>query len=404
MLRLTRLREYFRTSLWALPTAIVVAAVLLGLGLIEIDRAGGWSESAFPLFGGTPVGARSALTVVAGSTLSLTGVVFSITMIVLQLASSQYSPRVLTAFLADYETKVALGVFLGTFSLSLTTLLAVHDGSGADDAFVPRIAVTASFVAALVSVGVLIRFIHHVMHSVRVSTIVRRLADETERELTRLPSLCPNGCAEPWTGPPGEGGRLVLAPRSGVVVDIDRTALVTWAAERSLRVQVTRPVGAYVTQGLPLLGIFDDEGDAAEPDLGSLVSVAEERDIRNDPVYGIMLLVDIALRALSPGVNDPRTAVLVLDQLERLLIVVSRTELPVGVYADAEGETRVWVSEPDWETYVRTALEEIIDFGQDSRMLRVRLLDLLADLDAVVSAPTDVLDVLAQRVRAAAER
>ncbi|WP_404312286.1 DUF2254 domain-containing protein [Agrococcus terreus] len=372
---------------WVLPLAIVAVAVALGAMLPEIDRAIG--DRLPYLFEGGPEGARALLGTIAGAMISVTGLVFSITMVVVQLASSQYSPRVLGDFLASRLTQATLGTFAATFAYALTVLRSVRGDAGLGGAFVPQLAVSAAFLLVLVSVCLFLAFIHHITRSIQVSTIVSRLGGTTlEAAATCLPEPSALGARlgdETWTPPVGMRALEVAAVEHGSVVELDHRGLVARAAEHDAIIEVLPQVGDFVVEGRIALRVWRP-ADAPELDeavvdrIRGLVAVEQDRRSEQDPALGVRKLVDIAERALSPGVNDPTTAVQVLDQLHRVVrLAVGRGDLPAVVVA--EGSTRLVHRPQRVEQLVALALREPLHYGRGSLQVPRRIASMLDDLE-----------------------
>ena len=375
-----RLLERVRSAFWFVPATCVVAAAGLALALVQLDEKLQRDGGGFAFAGG-PESARSLLSAMASSMLSLTALVFSITVVVLQLTSSQFSPRVLRTFLRDRQNQLTLGVFTATFVYALIALREVRGQDGLVDLFVPGITISVAFGLVLVSVALFVAYIHHIVNSIRVVKIIDRIRIETESTIDRLIDRD----AQPVPLPPASDGpvREVPAARSGAVVAVDVDRLVRLAAEADIVLRVVPQIGEFVPEGAPLLQapVGANVDDAA---LGEAVQLDIERDTRHDVAFGVRQLVDIAERALSPGINDPTTAVQCLDQLHTLLRRLGTRTLPTGAYTDRGGAVRVIVPTMGWDDYVALALDEVRHWGSESLQVHRRLRVLLGDLLTVV--------------------
>jgi uncharacterized membrane protein len=322
--------------------------------------------------------ARTLLSTMAAALLTFTGVVFSLTLVALQMASTQYSPRVLRSFVRKPAVKAALAVFLATFIYSVTLLS--HLGSVTQAHTVPRGAVALAFLLVLASVLVFLGYAHTAVRSLRVSYLLQDIADETVNPLT---SLFADGAAYVKTAPPDFSGRpwtiSALEPER-VLMHIDLHALVaaTKADESCLRLRV--PVGAYVLVGEPLLDVYGPR-KPNEAALRKAFSWSPARTLRLDPLYGVRQLVDIACRALSPAVNDPTTAVQALDRLEGLVARVSEAPDPTGLFCDSDRTVRVLRIEPTWDRLFALAFTEVAQFGIDQPQISRRLRSVCEDLE-----------------------
>ena len=259
--------------------------------------------------------------------ISFTGLVFSITIVVLQLTSSQFSPRVLHMFLHDRFNQFALGVFVATFVYGLVVLRAVR-GTAQVDPFVPQVAVTTSFGFVITSVVVFLAYIHHITQTIRAATIIATIGKETADLLERrFPADAAHGYDQsrgqdrgrgPVAQVPSGPVNLVEAPQAGVVLRVDDDVLLALAEDSGSTLRLLRAVGEFVPTGAPLIAVHGQRLPG-EDRLRRAVHLGTERSMEEDVGFGLRQLVDIAERALSPGVNDPTTAVQVIDQVHDLL-------------------------------------------------------------------------------------
>lgn len=391
------LYDRLRGSLLTVPLALVAAGFGLALGAVEIDRAISRSGNTFAFTGG-PQSARDVLSAIASTMLSFTGLVFSVTIVTLQLTSSQFSPRALRNFLRDPISQVSLGVFLATFVFALTALREVRGSDGLVDRFVPGTAISAAFVLVGLSVVLFVGYIHHIAQSIRAVNIIGRIAAETRRSIDRVfpddAAADDDDRSRNGAGLQVAGGRVLPAPRSGVVQLVDGPALARMVADADLVAAVLVPVGDFVPEGAPLLRVAPDndrEGDRAARDLRRLdrnlcrtVLIGDERTMEGDPAFGFRQLVDIAERALSPGINDPTTAVQCIDQIHALLRRIAGRDEPEAVQRDADGRPRVLLPVPTWEVLVQLGFDEIRHWGTSSIQVRRRLQLALDDLAGAV--------------------
>jgi uncharacterized membrane protein len=382
-LRWSSLREQLRTSLWPTPVGVTLVCAGAAFGLVQLDRALSSDFAGWYVYGGRADGARELLSTIASSMLTIAGLVFSITILVLQLASSQFSPRVLRTFLQDSVTQWAMGMFLGSFVYALVLLPEVRsEGPGGRD-FVPGIAVFGAFMLALASIAFFVRYIHHMAHSIRASTIVVRVARETHESVERL---YPERVLEDTTSshrlPADPPARVVEnCGEAGVVIDVDTDALMQIAVERDVLIAVLPRVGNFVPRGAPIAQLWG-ASDVSDVQAERWVVLAHERTPRKDAAFGFRQLVDIAVRALSPGVNDPTTAVEVVDRLHDLLRSLVQRDIPSPLRMDGSGRLRLVLPRPDFADYVQLSFEEIRLYGAGSvqviRRARAALRDLIA--------------------------
>jgi uncharacterized membrane protein len=369
---------------WPIPALCVVVAAGLSIGLLQVDESLQRGGTRFAFTGG-PESARSLLSTIATSTLSLTALVFSITILVLQLASSQFSPRALRSFLRDRESQLTLGVFLATFVFSLIALRAVRGREGLVDRFVPGVTISVAFLLVVLSVGFFVRYIHHIAQSIRVTTLIERIGEETRQTIARLHR--PDADAGQRLPELDDRGRVVAAEVHGSVVHVDVERLVAMARALNGVIAVVPRVGGFVAAGQPVLRVVTAtaiENGVRDEDLRVAVRLEPERSAEQDVGFGLRQLVDIAERALSPGTNDPSTAVQCLDQLHDLLRHLGTSAYPSAVRCDDDGEVRVIVHFGTWEEHVALALDELRLWGRSSLQVRRRMEALVVDLLGVV--------------------
>ena len=374
--RTTRFGEALRTGFWAVPTACVLLSVLLAVGLVELDRAldDGLGELAF---GAGPDGAREVLSAITTSMITFTGLVFSITIVVLQLTSSQFSPRVLRTFLRDRQTQLSLGVFVATFVYAVMVLRTVDSTDGAR--FVPAVATTVGVGLLLLSVGVFVAYIHHVATAIQVSSLVRAVGDETRAAIERrLPAELP-----PPPAPPALGAatRRLASPSYGVVTAVDDARLVRLASDAGVVLVLAVELGSFVPEGAPVLDVHGD-GPLDDRAVARCVRLGKDRTMEQDVAFGFRQLVDVAERALSPSTNDPTTAVQALDELHDLLRRLVSRHLPDGVHRDADGRVRLVTPAPRFDRFLDLALVEVEQYGADALPVQARIDELLRDLAA----------------------
>ena len=326
---------------------------------------------------GGPSSARSLLQAISSSMLTLTALVFSITLVVLQLASSQFSPRVLRTFLHDRRIQLSLGIFTATFVYALVVLREVRGEDGVVGTFVPGVAISVGFGLTVVSVAVLVAYIHHITQSIRVVNIIARLGRETARTIEREHphDMAPVVVRRERDVDP----RVVCARRAGVVVVVQQRHLVELAERADASVQLVPRVGDFVPCGAPLMEVRGGDG-FDEEEARRAVLLEPERSVRQDVAFGFRQLVDIAEKALSPGVNDPTTAVQCLDQIHDLLRRLCERPYPTGTHLDGHGRVRLLVPSATWSDHVSLALDEVRHWGAGSLQVHRRMRALLLDL------------------------
>jgi len=355
-----------RSSLWFVPTLLVIAGAAAAGVLVELDirfaEAIGrqrWQ----PLLNAGAEGARGMLTAIASSMITVAGVAFSITIVTLSLASTQYTPRILRNFMRDRGNQFVLGTFVAIFTYCLIVLRTVRGGSEEDGGgFVPLVAVAFGMLLALLSIGCLIFFIHHVAASIQASTILKAIADETA---AAIDDLHPEQLgdfeerrAAAASAPPATDWRNILATRSGYLQHGDADGLLSFAKKHDACVRLECAPGDFITAGLPLVALNREVDDDAAAALRRLFVIGAFRTIDQDAGFGIRQIVDIAMKALSPGVNDTSTAVSCIDYLGVLLARLAPRRLQAPLCAET-GEQRILAEAPTFDHLVAKSFDEI---------------------------------------------
>lgn len=398
---MTRLRaawESIRTTYWAVPSVMAVTAIGLSVAMIRVD------EVLTPKFIGTlswvytggPEGARAVLSTIAASMITVAGVTFSITIVALTLASQQFGPRLLRSFLRDLGNQIVLGTFVSTFIYCLLVLRTVR---GIDDAqFVPHLAVTLGVVLAMLSLGVLIFFIHHVSTSIQASQIIANVAADLDRAVVRLfpeqlghergAALATNGSM--WPGEFDRNTHVVPATSNGYVQAVDEDALLTLATRRDVVLRIDAKPGRFVRHGTTLVTVWSTASvdDGLCESIRAAFIVGSARTPTQDVEFFVDQLVELAVRALSPGINDPGTARMCLDRLGQTLCQVARREMPASCRYDADGRLRVMARPIAFENLATAAFDEIRRYGRSSVAVTVHLLDVIRDVaECVIREP-----------------
>ncbi len=328
-----------------------------------------------------PAVAQVILGSIATSIMTVVSIVFAILLMTLTLASTQFSPRILVSFVRDRTTQWTLGVFLGTFSYCMAALPAAR---ALPRPFVPVVTVTGAMLLALICVGWLVYFINHISRSISVNHIVDRIARETEQVIGELmpDTQGPFPPTERGDEFPVGASSPILCRQSGYIRYVNVSHLVALAKAYRIRIQIERRVGQFVPAGVPLIRVFRADRLPADGAFHLLASfdMGPMRTLQQDVEFGIIQIVDIALRAMSPAVNDPSTAISCVDQLSRILIVwTNRMPPPSHHYAPPHVLRLVmpWMS---FEGLLDTAFEQIRHYGAADAALSLRLLRAYHDL------------------------
>ena len=373
------------SSLWFVPVVCVLAGVLVSIGTIAVDRASGF-ELIPRSFTGGPDAAMGILTTIAVSMVSLATLVLTITMVVVQLAMGQFSPRIVQTFLRDKPSQLAIGLFVATFA---HTMLAMREVQFDGDGQVPGIAIAVGYVLVLTSIVMLVVYVHHIGRSLRVSALIELVGDDTRRLLEQV-------YPEVRAGDPDE--HEIVAPRSGVLTAVDRRRLVDIATPADCTLHVVPAVGGFVPAGAPLIRIEGNPHDLDRKGALAALQSGLERNLDEDVAYGFRMLVDMGERSLSESAFlDPTTAVQCIDRLHDGLRQLANRVLPDGRFYDAKGHLRLTVPAMSWDAYVHLAFDEIRLAGADSPQVSRRLVAALDDLLEV--APVERRPVLADQLR-----
>jgi len=320
--------EDVNASFWLRPAMIVLGAIMLAQFLIDTDRrtlgipdfVAGW------LYSGGETGARTLLGAVAGSTIGVAGTVFAITIATLTLASTQMGPRLLRNFTEDRGNQITLGIYLGTFAYTLIVLRSVR---GVDQgAFVPQVAITGAILLALICVAMLIYFVNHVTNQINFDHVINLVYQDFRARLEKV-TADPES-EEPLTEDHWKGGVPVLHDGGGYIQQVDEGKIADWAVQNQASILLRARIGNYAFPGAAIATVIPPSADARAMMDQALV-VGPYPTPSGDLEYAVEQLVDIAVRALSPGVNDPRTATRILDRLGSALCVLATRHLPTGV-------------------------------------------------------------------------
>ena len=394
-----------------------LAAIGLAIALITLDqsiRITGNTRQVWWIYTGGPQGARAVLSTIAGSMITVAGVVFSITIVALSLASGQFGPRLLRSFIRDRSNQVVLGVFTGTF---VYCLLALRTVRGVDETeFVPGITVAAGILLALASLGVLIYFIHHVAVSIQANNIIAAVSEEMHQTLNRLwpeelgyeeDDLSEADC-EQLPDDFERQGHEVVARGHGYVAAIDNDSLLKLAKERDVIVRLMRRPGHFTIEGKPLALVWPAEKVDGEIErrLNEAFLLELNRTPYQDIEFTIDQLVEVAVRALSPGINDPFTAVTCLDWLAESLGRLAGRKLPSPYLFDDEHNLRVITRAVSFSDVADAAFNQIRQYGSGSASVMIHMLEAVATVSHVVRRPADRVALArhARLIRRACER
>jgi uncharacterized membrane protein len=383
-----------RSSFWFMPSLIVVVSIALAIALIEADVAGNdrWLAQWPRLFGAGPEGARGMMSTIAGSMMSVVGVTFSMILVVLALASSQYTSRILRNFMRSRITQVVLGVFAGIFTYCLIVLRSIRGGG--ESAFVPSLSVFFGFVLALGGVGTLMFFIHHIASSIQASSIIATVAQETTASIERLfPEKLGQGpdeddddqtpCAlSEWNW------RVVPARQSGYIQSVNNAALLRLARDRKTIVRMEHGIGEFVVRNTMLasLALEDPPDQEAIAAVQAAFSISRHRTVDQDAAFGVRQIVDVALKALSPGINDTTTAMMCVDYLTTILARIAPRQIPSSRQYE-DGELRMIAKGPSFESLLAESFDQIRSYAKGDVAMISHMLGALQTLAGLTSSP-----------------
>ncbi|HEY9310715.1 DUF2254 domain-containing protein [Williamsia sp.] len=373
--------EYLLGAMWVLPLAAMGLAIALGAGLAEVKVAES-SSYHWLVFQGTADDARSLLIGIAATTITVIALMLGLTVVALQLSSTQYSPRIVRNFLRDRPNQIVLSVFVATFAYSAAGLYTVGVSAGDRSASFPRAAVSGAIALLFLSLGALIYEVHHISHSMQIDQIMRRIGRNTTAMINSR--LADGNDDSEVTGPVPAGAVAVAAPDSGYVQTVRPEAAIDFAVGHSVHIRYAVPVGAHIVRGSPLAWVWSDIGEDVDRDQSAeavveCVRVGFERTLEQDVSFGIRQLVDIAAKALSPAVNDPYTGVQAVDQLATILAILATRRLGPTVYRPTSTAS-VTTPASDFEGYLDLACGQIRRYGATEPAIALALIEMLTSV------------------------
>ncbi len=344
-----------------------------------------------------PQVAQVILAGVAASMMTVVSIVFAILLMTLTLASMQFSPRIIVSFSKDRVTQWTLGIFLGTFSYCMAALPAARS---LPHPFAPVATVLGAMLLALTCVGWLLFFIHHISQAISVNHIVDRIAKETEGVIDDImPWPHFPGRLQQTQGPPPSPDEVAIASHeSGYIRFVDTKRLLGLAKQYRVRIRVTRRVGHFVPAGIPLAMVAkgDRLGDEGTARLLSAFDLGPTRTLQQDLEFGVLQIVDIALKAISPAVNDPSTGINCVDQLSRIVIRYVSRQTPDELLFDPPGVVRVSLGWIQFPRLLDAAFEQIRMYAKGDLAVSLRLLRAFGDIAATTTDP-DYRQILIER-------
>lgn len=392
--------DRIRASFWFVPAIMALGAVALALVSITLDETvKDWSALGLKwIFSGDAEGAATILGTLAGSMITITGVVFSMTLVALSLTSSQLGPRLLHNFMSDTTTQVVLGTFVSTFLYCLLILRTVRRAE--DAAFVPHLSVSLAVLFAVVSVAVLIYFIHHVSLSIQANEIMAKVGTELDEGIeclfpVRLGSGGPRISAKQpsvdFLDAFDQTARPVCSTEDGYLQFIDGDGLIELAEKENIVIRLARPPGHYMVAGCPLAMVWPENrlSDTLKDRIHAAFALGNQRTPGQDIEFSVNQLVEIAVRALSPGVNDPFTAVSCVDHLGSALCRLAQRELPSQYRYDEQDQLRLIAPVVTFAEITDAAFNQIRQYGRSSAAVTIRMLETIAVIAEFAHRPEE---------------
>jgi len=380
----TDFRQRIAVSLWFVPTIFAVAAIGAANLTVWLDARVDAPIGVRPDLVSDPGSAATFAGAIAAATLAFVAVVFATTLVAIQLAASQYSPRTVRIFIRSRVTRVTLGLFLATFVFSAIILVSNRASVTSAKQFAPVVSVSTLLALTVATVFGFVAYLHGVVRLMRVQYLLEAIAAESRRAIEEnFPSASAYVDAGPAPPDPAPR-RLSYTGTAGVITAIDLHSLVELCRQQECWLELTVAVGEYLAHGTPVALVHG--GDLRDRDVTRFFLIRGERTFVQDPAFGFRQLVDIAIRALSPAVNDPTTGVQAIDRISDLLAITGRRLDPAGWRVDSSGTVRVKRKLRNFDGLLVLSLTEIIRYGADAPQVTRRLHAVLDELEATLPA------------------
>ncbi len=397
-----------RQSFWLIPALMTGAAILLSFMTIGIDHLAlrRHDGQLWWFYSGGPDGARTILSVIAGSMITIAGVVFSITIVVLSLASTQFGPRLIRNFMNVRANQMVLGTFVATFTYGIIVLRTVN--ATVEQYFVPNFSVMVAIIMSLLSLGVMIFFIHSIAESIQAQHILARIRSDLESAVDRLfpekldheQDLPQTSVRREYRTPIGSDRDTcpVKAMRSGYLRSTDYDALMGIALENSLIIHVAYRPGDFITRGSTLVTVRPGRlvDESLSKKINAIFIMGPERTLEQDVEFAISQLVEVAVRALSPGINDPITAITCIDWLGAALCQMANRKLSASHVYDEKHQLRLICKPFSYEGMVNAAFNMIRQNSQSVPAVSIHLLETIATIAAQVRRKEDISALMRQ--------
>jgi uncharacterized membrane protein len=381
--KMGRLKMLIRHAFWIFPTLALLAGLATATFVVRLDFTTSASLGGLLTTGG-PTGARNLVETVASTSLTVVTIAFSVTIVALQVAATQYSPRVPRQFIRDRATQMTLAIFIFTFVYSLSVLRSIHEG----EQFVPQFAVTLAFIFALFSVGGFVFFIHHIVHAIRIEHILRSLEKSTVAAIKANYERRTDEDPKPELPEIPSHAIPILASSSGIIQRINAELMVDYAEKNDLIIRYVQELGDQAVMDTALAWVWSCDPDEGLQDLKSEIQrrivkslqLGRERSVQADVAFGLTQLVDIALRAMSTAINDPTTACASIRSAEIVLVQLCKHKLGDQVFCDKDGTSRIAVPRRPFEAYLDMVVTPLRHTCPDDVAVMLRLCEMLADV------------------------
>lgn len=381
--KLSKLWDQLHSSYWFIPAVMAVAATGLAFIMLSLDRSGKADINYWWIYTGGADGARSLLEAVAGSMVSVAATAFSITIVALQLAASNFGPRLLRNFMQDTGNQFALGTFISTFIYCLLVLRTIHGEGDGYSLFVPQLSVTVGILLAIISIGVLIYFIHHASTIIQASHIIINVSDDLDKTIKRLfPEKVGEGETEQDVTASipisfEEESYPIPAMKTGYLQAIDDAEIMNIACKYNLLIRLETRPGKFVVRGSDLVRVFPEERVKAKlvKQINDAFILGIERTEQQDIEFPIDQLVEIALRAISPGINDPFTAIRCIDRLSEGFCHLVQRDFPSPYRYDQNHKLRIIAPGTNFTGLLDRAFNQIRQYGKSDVGVTIRLLE-----------------------------
>jgi uncharacterized membrane protein len=398
--KITKLWDSLQSSYLFVPALIVVSEIALAVMMLTLDRQGnygvlknwGW------IYTGSTDGARAMLAAIGGSTITVAGTVFSITIVALQLAASNFGPRLLRNFMKDVSNQVVLGTFIGTFIYCLLVLRTVR-GDGDDyNSFIPQLSVTVALALAIISISLLIYFIHHASTIIQASHIISEVSAELDRATDRLfPEKIGRGLSQSGRQVAeipanfDEDAYPIKATKSGYLQVIDDEKLMQITSQQELIVRLEFRPGKFIVKGSELMMVYPGKrvNQKLTKKFRDVFILGTERTEQQDIEFPIHQLVEVALRAISPAVNDPFTAIRCIDRLSAGLSRLAGRDFPSPYRYDRLDKLRIITQPVTFVGLINAAFNQIRQYSNSDVAVTIRLLEAIATIARYTQNPKD---------------